>query len=52
MIDRRAYLVPSTGKLTVNGVALVARDGAAISSEDAVEIAVLADSDLLLADSP
>jgi hypothetical protein len=49
---RQGYLVPSTGQLTVNGVALDARDGAVISGEDEVEIAALADSELLLADLP
>lgn len=50
--NRRAYLVPSTGKLTVNGQTLDARDGAVISGEDAVEIAALDDTELLLADLP
>jgi redox-sensitive bicupin YhaK (pirin superfamily) len=49
---RRAYLVPATGKLTVNGVVLEARDGAVIFDEDTLEIAAAADSELLLADLP
>ena len=48
--DRQAYLVPSTGRLTVNGVALAARDGAVISGEEEIEIAAGADSEFLLAD--
>ena len=50
--DRQAYLVPSTGRLTVNGVALAARDGAVISGEEEIEIAAGADSEFLLADLP
>jgi redox-sensitive bicupin YhaK (pirin superfamily) len=50
--DRQAYLVPSTGRLTVNGVALEAGDGAVISGEEEIEIAAGADSELLLADLP
>jgi hypothetical protein len=49
---RRAYLVAATGEIEVNGVRLGARDGAAISGEDAVAITALADSELLLADLP
>jgi hypothetical protein len=50
--DRQAYLVPSTGRVTVNGVTLAARDGAVIWNEDEIELAALADSELLLADLP
>ena len=50
--DRQAYLVPSTGKLTVNGQTLDARDGAVISGEEAIEIAALETTELLLADLP
>ncbi|MBK1669376.1 hypothetical protein CKO28_15160 [Rhodovibrio sodomensis] len=49
---RQGYLVPSTGQIAVNGVTLDARDGAVISAEDEIEIAALADSELLLADLP
>ncbi|MDZ7712347.1 MAG: pirin family protein [Rhodovibrio sp.] len=50
--DRQAYLVPSSGQLTVNGLTLDARDGAVISGEDEIEIAARADSELLIADLP
>jgi hypothetical protein len=49
---RRAYLVPATGRLNVNGEVLDARDGLAIWDEDAIEIAAEQDSELLLADLP
>jgi redox-sensitive bicupin YhaK (pirin superfamily) len=35
---QRAYLVPATGSVTVNGVKLAARDGAAIEDETALTI--------------
>jgi hypothetical protein len=50
--DRQGYLVASTGKLTVNGITLDARDGAVMSGEETVEIAAAADTELLLADLP
>jgi hypothetical protein len=49
---RKAYLVPATGRVRVNGEALDARDGLAIWNEDALEIAAEQDSELLLADLP
>lgn len=48
--DRRAYLVPATGKVEVNGVALEARDGAAISNEAVVKVTALEDSEVILVD--
>lgn len=50
--DRRAYLVPSTGALEVNGLPIAARDGLAISDEDGLTITATADSELVLADLP
>ncbi|MCJ1885264.1 pirin family protein [Pseudomonas sp. LA21] len=47
---RRAYLVPATGKVEVNGVALEARDGAAISNEAVVTVTALEDSEVILVD--
>jgi redox-sensitive bicupin YhaK (pirin superfamily) len=49
---RRAYMVAATGAIEVNGVRLGARDGAAITDEDALAIKALADSEILLADLP
>ncbi len=48
--DRRAYLVPATGKVEVNGVVLEARDGAAIAEEAVVKVTALEDSEVILVD--
>lgn len=48
--NRRAYLVPATGKLEVNGVTLQARDGAAIEGEAVVKVTALEDSEVILVD--
>lgn len=48
--DRRAYLVPATGKVEVNGVPLNARDGAAIEGEEVVKVTALEDSEVILVD--
>lgn len=49
---RRAYLVPARGRLTVNGVTLEARDGAAIGGEDKLVLRALEDAEILMADVP
>jgi redox-sensitive bicupin YhaK (pirin superfamily) len=48
---RHGYLVPATGKVEVNGVALDARDGAAIRDEDVVRVKAIEDSELVLVDA-
>ena len=48
---RRAYLVPAKGKVEVNGVALDARDGAAIRDEATVEVRALEDAELVLVET-
>ena len=48
---RRAYLVPAVGKVEVNGVALNARDGAAIADEPTITITAKADAELVMVDS-
>ena len=48
---RRAYLVPAVGKVAVNGVALNARDGAAIRDEAELVITAEADTELVMVDS-
>ncbi|MCP8464290.1 pirin family protein [Pseudomonas sp. ZM23] len=48
--DRRAYLVPATGKVEVNGVTIDARDGAAIADEKVVKVTALEDSEVILVD--
>ena len=45
---RAAYLVPATGTITVNGVVLATRDGAAIRDEAVLEIIAQADAELVL----
>ena len=47
---RVGYLVPSTGAVTVNGVALNTRDGATISGEETLEITATEDAELVLVD--
>ena len=49
---RKAYVVPASGRLTVNGTELQARDGAAIHDEDAITLTALEDTEVLLADLP
>lgn len=43
-----AYLVTTTGRVTVNGVTLAARDGAGVVDEDVVTIAALEDTEIVL----
>jgi len=50
--ERRAYLVPSRGRIEVNGVLANARDGIAITGEDTLTVTALDDSDILLVDLP
>jgi redox-sensitive bicupin YhaK (pirin superfamily) len=48
--DRKAYLVPATGRILVNGKPVDARDGVAVWDENALEITAEADSEILMAD--
>jgi redox-sensitive bicupin YhaK (pirin superfamily) len=48
--SRRAYLVPATGRVEVNGVVLEARDGAAIADEAELRVTALDDAELVLVD--
>jgi len=48
---RRAYLVPAVGAVEVNGVALNARDGAAIKDVPEIAITATADAELVMVDS-
>jgi redox-sensitive bicupin YhaK (pirin superfamily) len=48
---RHAYLVPASGSVEVNGVALAARDGAAIRDEAVLEVTALEDAELVLVDA-
>ena len=49
--DRHLYLVPATGKVRVGEVEVNARDGAAITGLDRIEVAALEDSELVLVDA-
>jgi hypothetical protein len=48
---RHLYLVPAAGRVEVNGVAVNARDGAAIRDEATLKITALEDSELVLVDA-
>lgn len=48
---RHAYLVPATGRITIDGEAFNARDGAAISGGQTVTIKADEDAELVLVDS-
>jgi quercetin 2,3-dioxygenase len=47
---RKAYLVPATGRVTVNGESAGARDGIALQDVEEVTIAAEEDAEILLAD--
>lgn len=49
---RRGYLVPARGAVSVNGVALGERDGAAIADETELSITAQAEAQLVLVDLP
>jgi redox-sensitive bicupin YhaK (pirin superfamily) len=49
---RYLYLVPSVGKVSVNGVEVDARDGAAIKDVRRLTISAVEDSELVLVDAP
>ena len=49
--DRHLYLVPATGRIRIDEVEAVARDGVAITGETAVVITALEDSELVLVDA-
>ena len=48
--DRKAYLVPASGKVSIDGQVVDARDGAAIADLDKVEVIALEDSEVVLVD--
>ncbi len=47
---RRAYLVPATGVIEVNGLRANARDGVAIADESVLRVQALEDSEIVLVD--
>jgi len=50
-VDRRAYLVPATGAVEIDGVRVKARDGAAISAMETVRMTAVEDSEIVLVDA-
>ncbi len=49
--DRKAYLVPATGAVSIGAVTVQARDGAAIRDTDVLEITALEDSEIVMVDA-
>ena len=49
--DRRAYLVPATGAIEIDGLRIAARDGAAIGDIDAIHVTAIEDSEIVLVDA-
>jgi redox-sensitive bicupin YhaK (pirin superfamily) len=49
--DRRAYLVPTTGAVEVNGVRLSPRDGAAVKDVEVLKVMALEDTEVVLVDA-
>jgi redox-sensitive bicupin YhaK (pirin superfamily) len=48
--DRKAYLVPATGRVKIDGQLVDARDGAAIGDMDEVRVTAVEDSEVVLVD--
>jgi redox-sensitive bicupin YhaK (pirin superfamily) len=48
---RHLYLVPATGRVRIGEVEVAARDGAAITGVDRIEVTALEDSELVLVDA-
>jgi redox-sensitive bicupin YhaK (pirin superfamily) len=48
---RHGYLVPATGAVDVDGVALNARDGAALTGGETIRITARDDAELVMVDS-
>jgi redox-sensitive bicupin YhaK (pirin superfamily) len=49
--DRHLYLVPATGKVRIGELEVNARDGAAITGLQRIEVTALEDSELVLVDA-
>ncbi|ARS28518.1 pirin family protein [Sphingomonas sp. KC8] len=49
--DRKAYLVPATGRVLVNDVDVHARDGAAIRDVDTITVTAIEDAEIVLVDA-
>ena len=49
--DRKAYLVPATGAVEIDGVRVNARDGAAISDVETLTVTAIEDAEIVLVDA-
>lgn len=49
--DRKAYLVPATGAVEIDGVRVNTRDGAAISDVETLRVTALEDTEIVLVDA-
>lgn len=49
--ERRAYLVPATGAVEIDGVRVAARDGAAIADMATLRVTAIEDSEVVLVDT-
>jgi len=49
--DRKGYLVPATGAVTIDDIRINARDGAAISDIDLLRVTAIEDSEIVLVDA-
>jgi redox-sensitive bicupin YhaK (pirin superfamily) len=49
--ERRAYLVPATGAIEIDGVRAQARDGVAISDVETLHVTAIEDSEIVLVDA-
>ncbi|TAN02789.1 MAG: pirin family protein [Rhodanobacteraceae bacterium] len=49
--DRYGYLVPARGRVDIDGVVLDARDGAAISRTERIQVKAIEDAELVLVDA-
>jgi redox-sensitive bicupin YhaK (pirin superfamily) len=47
---RRAYLVPATGIIEINGLRAQARDGVAVTQESVLRVTAIEDSEIVLVD--
>jgi len=49
-VGRKAYLVAATGRIEVNGLVALARDGIAVRDEELLQVKALEDSEIILVD--
>lgn len=50
--DRYGYLVPAKRRVEVDGTAVNARNGAAISGQDSIRVTAVDDAEVVLVDAP